>query len=139
MAFFFRISQATLRTLVRAIGLYLAYYLGFSVVLPLMLAFDAWSILPLWACMLLAALADFVRALILVVWFSDEANERTGSAKPAWTDPIIPFEGLAPVPAAGLKRRPVRGVVGANIGPRYRRQHFGRRQCWLARRSIGRR
>ena len=58
--------QASMRTLIRAVGLYLGYYLGFSVGVPLMLAFDAWSIVPLWACMLIAALAEFVHAVWVV-------------------------------------------------------------------------
>ena len=139
MAFFFRIIQASLRTLARAIGLYFAYYLGLSVVLPLMLAFDAWSVLPLWACMLLAACADFVRALVLVVWFSDGSADGGGAATVGWDGAALPRAERSMVGAMRIKRRSLRAIAGANTGPRHRRQQFGRRQCWTPRRSIGRR
>ena len=98
-------SKPVCTLLTHAIGLYFTYYLRLSVVLPLMLAFDAWSVLPLWACMLLAACADFARALVLVVWFSDAHSDGGGAATVGWDGAMLSRDGHPIVGAVRIKRR----------------------------------
>ena len=130
--------QASMRTLIRAVGLSLGYYLGFSVGVPLMLAFDAWSIVPLWACMLIAALAEFVHA-VWVVWRNAEDCTVHPCSEDLWgsAQEDVCMTRLVSVPVR-WERRAMRTVIGVNMGPNLRRKQFARRQVWQPRRTMGR-
>ena len=134
-----RMIQASLRTVARAVALYLGYYLGFSLILPLMLAFNAWSPVPFWGCMLLLALVDFVRALFLLVLYPDEQVQHQASANEEGSSRVFGWETPQAPVALAWERSSFRTVIGANIGPLPRRKQFVRRQGWQPRRTMVRR
>ena len=121
MGLFLCVFDAVMMTVVRAMGLYFGFYIGVFLLAPFLVVFDAWSVLPLWAWMLIAVGSDAVRNAV-----QDWPNRAPVPvvkhtllrASPVWCDvgPGLRHRN----PARGLRHAPVRTV------PMHRKVRFGR-------------
>jgi len=122
MRLFFRGFEATLLTVVRALGLYFGFYLGVFVISPFVVTFDAWSFLPLWAWMSLAVGVDVARSVAL---FSPRPSVPQ-DVRDGIMGSTVGWAAVGP----GLRHRQprcsLRSSVVASAAPLHRRVRFGR-------------
>ena len=121
MGLFLCVFDAVMMTVVRALGLYFGFYMGVFVLAPYVVAFDAWSVLPLWSWMLVAVGLDAVHNVVQD-WPDEEPIAATQHtllrASPVWCEvgPGLRHRN----PSRGLRHTSLRTV------PIHRKVRFGR-------------
>jgi hypothetical protein len=120
---FFDVLDGPMEMGIRAIGLYVGYYLGIFIVAPFVAVFDAWSVLPLWGWMASVVIVDALCTLI-AAWPQDSVPDVFVNDHGAWPT-MGPQTSIGAAIRVGRRPRAVHGFMRGPAVPLHRRVRFG--------------